>query len=484
MTSPRTTRHRPGHTSRPGPGRRQSRGVPGVFVIVLAATATNCIPDTPPPPGDDRPDTAAAAHAPDTATPTPAPTPDTTPPGPPPVLDHETAQFIAAMPFSCLDRPQALPPNRSGYLIDVTYARRPGYERDRAFYGCWDWHSAVNSTWALVGLMKELPEFPSSPLIREKLEAHITEGTMAGELAYLTANPAFERPYGWAWLLLLHAELESWGDSEASEWAGHMEPLANLLSDRLAEYVAGLDEPVRSGTHRNTAFAISMGLRAAAMVRRPSLARTLRSAARRFFADDRNCPVDREPGSSDFLSPCLEEAALMASLMERNEYARWLDSLLPPIDSEEFAPLRRSALSDTTRRMRMSFPVEGIPAGMAEAFSTLMRATETALDSIRRAAVGDSARTDTAAVPPGRARMSPAALSHLIGLAFTRADAMLRIAEALPAGDSRVERLRALAAQHGRTGFETIFDADYYGSHWIGSFALKYLIESEKVTVP
>lgn len=489
MTCPRTDCRRPPRGAWCGPGSRRRVIVPRLLAVALAIAATSCIPDNPA--REDDSDTEAAASPADTAAASPAPdtataaapdsTPDTTPPGPPPVLDLETAQFIAAMPLSCLDRPQAVPPGRSGYLIDVTYSRRPGYERDLAFYGCWDWHSAVNSTWAMVRLMKALPDFALAPVMREKLEGHLTERAMQGELAYLSENPQFELPYGYVWLLLLHAELEAWGDTEASEWAGHMAPLADMVSERLAEYIDELEKPLRVGTHHNTAFAISMGLRATEMVRRPSLARALRSAATRFYADDRECAVEDEPGSSDFLSPCLEEAALMARVMDRDAYVQWLDSLLPPIDSEEFAPLRRSAISDTTRRLTMSFGGQGIPAGMAEALSTLMRASQSAFDSIRRTMADSAARSDTTTAASRLARRSPAALSHLIGLAFTRADAMLRIAEALPAGDPRVTRLRELAARHGRTGFETFSDAGYYGFHWIGTFALKYLVESGKV---
>ncbi len=488
MTRPRTYCRRPPRAAWCGSGPRRKVIVPRLLAAALAIAFTSCVPDNPAPAREEDTATADAASpsdmaaaAPDTATAARAdPVPDTTPPTPPSVLDLETAQFIAAMPLSCLDRPQAVPASRSGYLVDVTYTRRPGYEQDLAFYGCWDWHSAVNSTWAMVRLMKELPGFALAPVMREKLEGHLTERAMQGELAYLSENPNFERPYGWVWLLLLHAELEAWGDSDASEWAGHMAPLADMLSDRLAEYISGLERPVRSGTHRSTAFAISMGLRATEMVRRPSLERTLRSAAMRFFADDRDCAVEDEPGSSDFLSPCLEEAALMARVMDRSAYVRWLDSLLPQIDSEEFAPLRRSALSDTTRRVSMSFGGEGMPAAMAEALGTLMRASQNALDSIRRTMADSAARNDTTTITSRVARRSPAALSHLIGLAFTRAEAMLRIAEALPAGDPRVPRLRELAARHGRTGFETFSDAGYYGFHWIGTFALKYLVESEK----
>ena len=69
-----------------------------------------------------------------------------------------------------------------------------------------------------------------------------------------------------------------------------------------------------------------------------------------------------------------------------------------------------------------------------------------------------------------------ASRSHLIGLAFIRADAMNRIAAALPPGDPRSDVYRKLAALHGSLGFAAMFDADYAGSHWIGTFALKYLL--------
>lgn len=70
--------------------------------------------------------------------------------------------------------------------------------------------------------------------------------------------------------------------------------------------------------------------------------------------------------------------------------------------------------------------------------------------------------------------------SHLIGLAFLRAEAMNEIAAALPSGDARAHAYRELAALHGQMGFEAMFEADYAGSHWIGTFALKYLLTSRR----
>ena len=366
-----------------------------------------------------------------------APAPGSTRPDSDPTLDLQTALALAAMPLSCVDRPHALRPDRAGYLDDITYTRRRDFDRTRAFYGCWDWHSAVNSTWAMVRLMKELPELPVAPLIREKLRDHLSEEALAGELEYLSDNPSFERPYGWAWLLLLHGELASWNDPDAAIWAERIEPVVSHLSDRLASYLEELERPVRTGVHPNTAFAIATSLQAEEMAERPVLKEALRAAAERFFAGDRACPVAYEPGRSDFLSPCLEEAALMGMVLEPGDYAAWLDGFLPPLDAAEFGPLRETSPAGETD--------DAPPEGGAVVTN----------DSLR-AALGTR--------------------SHLIGLAFTRADAMLRIAAALPDNDSRASELRALASEHARAGFDTMFDADYAGSHWIGSFALKYLV--------
>ncbi len=373
------------------------------------------------------------------ASPAPDLEPGSAAPLPERVLDLETALSLGSLPLSCIDRPQALPRSRSTYLYDVTYTRRPGFEQDRAFYGCWDWHSAVNSTWTMVRLVKEFPDLSTAPLVREKLRSHITEGTIRGEMEFFARNRTFERPYGWAWLLLLHAELASWDDPEAETWSDRLEPLADLFADRLGAYLTELEEPSRSGAHTNTAFAIATTMQALEMAPRRGLERTLRDAAVRFYADDKGCAVADEPGRSDFLSPCLEEAALMARVMDPEDYVPWLDSLLPPIDSADFDPLRSPVMRDSVAAR--------VPDG------------------------GDVLVNDSIRALLGRR-------SHLIGLAFTRAEAMLRVAAALPATDERVAVFRELAAIHVHTGFETMFDAEYAGSHWIGSFALKYLVEA------
>ena len=428
--------------TRAGGGAVARRWVLTVVAVSVAATA--CTADAPAGSPEDVAGNAATIPV---VPPSAAPSTTNAAGEPPaPALDTETALALAAMPLSCVDRPHALRPDRAGYLDEIAYTRRRGFDRDRAFYGCWDWHSAVNSTWTMVRLVKEMPELAVTPLIREKLRDHLSEAAMEGELEYLTENSAFERPYGWAWLLLLHAELATWDDEDASTWAERLEPVTELVSERLVSYIAELEGPVRTGVHPNTAFAVAMSLQATAMAERPELEEALRDGAVRFFAGDRRCPTAYEPGRSDFVSPCLEEAALMAVVMESDAYLQWLDDFLPPLDSDEFATLRNPA-----------------PAGASDDAPPSEGGAVITNDSLR-AALG--------------------ARSHLIGLAFTRADAMLRIVAALPADDPRVPRLRALGDEHVRAGFETMFDADYAGSHWIGSFALKYLVQARRGSVP
>src|SRR5580704_17363538 len=64
-------------------------------------------------------------------------------------LTEQQALAMVAMPLSCVDHPQALPEQRVDYLW--VHESKPhmleAYDKNRAFYGCFDWHSAVNSAW-------------------------------------------------------------------------------------------------------------------------------------------------------------------------------------------------------------------------------------------------------------------------------------------------------------------------------------------------
>lgn len=392
-------------------------------------------------------------------------------------LDLETALTLVAMPLSCLDRPHAAPRDRSTYLDEIVAARRPGYERDRSFYGCWDWHSAVNSTWAMVKIYKEFPALPVAGLVREKLNDHLSARALQGELEFFEESATFERPYGWAWVLKLYAELRSWDHPEAAEWADNLQPLTALFSERMVAYLPRLERPSRSGAHSNSAFSLAMMLEYARAMDDVELQEAIIEASQRLFVADYDCPTAYEPWGSDFLSPCLEEAALMADVLEPGDFAAWFDGFMPPVTSREFEPLTTpidTSVDDDAAGSEEVEEATSPPAVDPEPVGVEQDATAPGEASVEEGAGGEPATEEQG--PGDEARRQLASRSHLIGLAFIRADAMNRIAAALPPGDPRSDAYRKLAALHGSMGFTAMFDADYAGSHWIGTFALKYLL--------
>ncbi|MGH3388409.1 MAG: DUF2891 family protein, partial [Actinomadura sp.] len=84
-----------------------------------------------------------------------------------------------------------------------------------AFYGSYDWHSAVHMHWLLVRLLRRHRPVIDEAAVRAVLDRHLTPEHGAAEAAYLRADPTFERPYGWAWLLALAAECRSAGPAGA-----------------------------------------------------------------------------------------------------------------------------------------------------------------------------------------------------------------------------------------------------------------------------
>src|ERR1700754_4505208 len=92
------------------------------------------------------------------------------------------------------------------------------------FYGSFDWHSCVHSYWLLARLLRLFPQNARAEDICLLFESAFTEANVAGEVAYLArpSSAGFERPYGWAWTLMLGAELRRARDPQ---WARQFAPL-------------------------------------------------------------------------------------------------------------------------------------------------------------------------------------------------------------------------------------------------------------------
>lgn len=345
-------------------------------------------------------------------------------------LDRETAAWLVTLPLGCIDKVHEAPKSR-GYLYETTVAIKPDFAKSRAFYGCSDWHSAVNSIWTMVKVLRTYPDLRVARLIREKLNEHLAPAALAGEVSFFSeeGERSFERPYGYAWLLRLYGELRSWDDPDARKWAASVQPLAKLLLDRTTPYLQTLAAPMRIGTHANTAFTLQLLLEYARLTGESALEQAVVERSRHFFGSDRGCAPNLEVSGSDFFSPCLLEAALMGQVLPSSDFRSWLSAFLPPPDSPGFEALRSVV------------DMKGANAELEKA--DLMGAK-----------------------------------AHLIGLAISRAKSLEQIATALPPSDARVPEFRRIAAQQARWGMGAMYDADYVGTHWIGTYLVDYLLSA------
>jgi hypothetical protein len=339
-----------------------------------------------------------------------------------PTFDEKAALAIAALPLSCIDHPEGKPPDPN-YLY--TYETKPrlidDYDKNRAFYGCYDWHSAVNSIWTIAVILRRFPQIPIGSLIREKLNDHLSKQAIEGEATFFKTAKAFEIPYGRSWVLKLDADLLSWDDPEARKWNSNLVPLVDQFRADLLQYMKTLPFVTRAGVHTNTAFSMTLLLDYAEVAKDAALHEAVVNTAKQVFLHDANCPTDYEPSGPDFLSPCLEEAKVMSRVLPTDQFLTWFNSFMPAPWSPEFRPLIKPFdIAVITREDQM------------------------------------------------------ASKSHLIGLAFDRAEAMLRIASALPQEDQRAAIYRRLAAINAAMGFKDLAEAGYLGSHWLGTAALRY----------
>lgn len=195
------------------------------------------------------------------------------------------------------------------------------------FCGCYDWHSSVHMHWSMLRLRVLAPEITLGAEIERHVDAHFTAERIARERAY-AAEPgrgAFERPYGWAWLLKLQGELLAQaqdGVDAAARWAGAIEPFAADMAGRMAAFLAGSHYPVRSGTHPNSAFAMLLARDYALIAADERLRAAIDDAARAWFGADADYPAAYEPSGTDFLSGGLCEALLMRRLLGE-AFAGW-----------------------------------------------------------------------------------------------------------------------------------------------------------------
>lgn len=145
----------------------------------------------------------------------------------------------------------------------------------------------------------------------------------------------------------------------------------------------------------------------------------LMSAMKQFskahFSTDKNCPTAFEPSGTDFISPCLAEAAAMTKFMEKGAYFVWFKDFLPAADSPEF---------------------------------------------------------NTIETPPIILDTEDPSIGHLIGLMFQRAWCLKQIAAMFEDTDPRKAKFLSIAKEHIKAGEDIMFESGYGGAHWLATFAI------------
>jgi hypothetical protein len=308
-------------------------------------------------------------------------------------------------------------PNKMDHVLEGPNDVRGPRDLHPIFFGSFDWHSCVHGYWLLATLLRLHPAIPEAAAIRALFEAAFTPAKVEAERAYLDRPSArgFERPYGWAWLLKLQAELLA----HDAPWAAIHQPLADAFADRFHAFLPKATYPVRTGVHSSTAFAAALALDYANAAQDHALQDRLQARVCDWYAADRDAQ-GWEPSLNDFLSPTLMTAACMIRAMPGPTFQAWFRDYLPA------------------------------------------------------AHLGRPESLFTPAVSPDR---SDGQMAHLDGVNFSRAWCWREIAAHLPPDDPLRPIAEATAQSHIAASLPHVA-GDYMGEHWLASFALLALTAS------
>jgi hypothetical protein len=334
-------------------------------------------------------------------------------------LTTEGASHLAQLPMKCIVQEY---PNKVNHtaVADEDQKLTP-IQLHPSFYGCFDWHSSVHGHWMLVRLLKQFPNLKEAQAIRKLLNTTLSAENIKKETAYFNAplSKSFERTYGWAWILKLQEEINSYNDAEATQWKQNLQPLTNKVIELWIAFLPKQTYPNRTGVHGNTAFGLNFAIDYARSVHNDVFEKQLIKAANRLFLQDKNAPTLWEPDGSDFFSPSLMEADLMRKVLPKSQFTNWLNHWLS-----------NSALQHLTQLPHVSD------------------------------------RSDLQIV-------------HLDGLCFSRSWCMSGIAQQLPINDTRRKLLLASSVKHLNQSLSTVASGEYGGEHWLASFAV-YAISGGK----
>ncbi len=327
------------------------------------------------------------------------------------VLTRETASRFARVAMGHVTREY---PNKMDHVLNGPEDVKSPRAAHPIFFGSFDWHSCVHGHWLLARLYRRFPDLPEAAEIRALLESQFTPEKVEGEVAYLRApsSRGFERPYGWAWALMLQGELLRHDSEDGRRWAQTLKPFGDAFAQRFQDFLPISTYPVRVGVHSNTAFALILALDYARAAGDRDLTALCVQKARSWYIKDRDCQA-WEPSQDEFLSPALIEAACMRRVLNPEEFSAWFARFLPDA-------------------------AHGAPATLFEP-----------------ATVSDR---------------SDGKIAHLDGLNLSRAWCWRIISGGLAEADPLRATAEATIARHLDLALAHIA-GDYMGEHWLASFA-------------
>ena len=100
--------------------------------------------------------------------------------------DSALAARMARLALDCVHREY---PNKIAHVLHSDADARPPRELTPAFYGCYDWHSAVHGHWLLVRLARLHPYEPFTQEARRALARSLTAESLAACLLYTSPSP-------------------------------------------------------------------------------------------------------------------------------------------------------------------------------------------------------------------------------------------------------------------------------------------------------
>lgn len=358
----------------------------------------------------------------------------TLPPVAPPVYDEARRETLATASISCADHPQEQPSNRNNFLWQWSKPAQilEGYDKNRSFFGCSNWHESVASVWMLVSLLNQDPKIGLASDIKDITTTHFKASNNTAELNFfnnekpIPGGNYFERPYGYAWLIKLNGEAKAGTSADDKKLTEALTPLAKWMSERLVFYLYNLKFAFRTGVEANTAWTMSLALDGAALAEDDTLKNAVHDNALRLFSKDKNCPTNFEPQNADLLSACLTEAALMGRVMEPAAFVKWLDAFLPPAYAEDFQVYAKG--TDTSH--------------------TLSTGPDAQVQELAR--------------------------SRLVALNFQRAAELQNLSYALPKDDPRTAAFRHLALLDAASGYSAMTALDYEGRNLGAIYALLF----------